>query len=283
MSGKERKMDVDEIEDTKTGELKLHQLPEFTGKKEGLRYFLQKIRMYLLINKKSYDDDDKKIVYTLSFKKGTEAGSWASEFIEDAKGKTPFNLGMWDNFLILLKEVFEPYDAPTDALESIKTLRMGNNTADDHNATFKTLLTKSKLPKDSPMIIDYYQETLSLPLQRRIMSLENPPTTLQDWYKWAAKLNYNFRRMQRILGQSKDNHNQNSGGNTKTKPRKTWNFQLKEKDPNTMDVDALTLEKRNEIMKKELCFGCGEQGHISRDCLKKKKTSSSSTSQAPPP
>jgi hypothetical protein len=119
---------------------------------------------------------------------------------------------------------------------------MGNNTADKHNAIFKTLLTKSKLPKDFLMIVDYYRETLSLPLQRRIMSLENPPETLKDWYKWSAKLDHNYRRMQRILGRSKDN-NKNSGGNTKNEPRKTWNFQRKEKDPNTMDVDTLTLEK----------------------------------------
>jgi Domain of unknown function (DUF4939) len=112
-------MDVDPTEDTKAGELKLHQPPEFTGKKEDLKYFLQKIRMYLLINKKTYNEDDKKIIYTLSFfKKGTKAGSWATEFIKDAEEKKLFSLGMWDDFLTNLKEVFEPYNAPADALKA---------------------------------------------------------------------------------------------------------------------------------------------------------------------
>jgi hypothetical protein len=45
-------MDVDKTE-TRIGELKLHQPSEFTGKKDDLKYFLQKVRMYLLINKKT--------------------------------------------------------------------------------------------------------------------------------------------------------------------------------------------------------------------------------------
>ena len=38
-----------------------------------------------------------------------------------------------------------------------------------------------------------------------------------------------------------------------------------------MDVDTMTVEKCKEAMKKELCFGCGKPGHLSRDCPDKKK------------
>jgi Zinc knuckle len=118
------------------------------------------------------------------------------------------------------------------------------------------------------------------------MTLDNPPDT-DDWYKWSAKLDHNFRKMRRIVRKSRDNNNsnnKNSKGNTKYEPKRTWNFQRKEKDPNAMDVDALTLEKRNEMMRKGLCFNCEEQGHLSKDCPKKKKVSNSQTppSYSPP-
>ena len=43
------------------------------------------------------------------------------------------------------------------------------------------------------------------------------------------------------------------------------------KDPNAMDVDALSIKQREEAMKKGACFGCGEIGHISRNCPKKRQ------------
>ena len=44
-----------------------------------------------------------------------------------------------------------------------------------------------------------------------------------------------------------------------------------------MDIDAMTTEQQDEAMKKGLCFGCGKQGHLSRDCLTKKRPAMSST------
>jgi len=287
MAGGSTDIVMDDKTETKPGELKLHQPPEFTGKKDDLKYFLQKVRMYLLINKRNYDDDEKKIIYTLSFfKEGTEAGAWSSEFFAEAEKKEPIDLGTWNNFVASLKEAFEPYNAPADALESLKALRMGDKTADEHNAVFKTLLTQSKIPKDASTTIDLYRDSLTIPLQRRIMTLENVPETLENWYKWSAKLDHNFRKMQRVVGKARDSNNSknsNSKGNPKYEPKKNWNFPRKERDPNAMDVDALTLEKRNEMMKKGLCFGCGEQGHLSRDCPKKKKPSTPSQTSSTPP
>lgn len=49
-------------------------------------------------------------------------------------------------------------------------------------------------------------------------------------------------------------------------PRRVWNFQKKERDPNAMDVDAMNVERRDEMMKKGLCFKCGKPGHISKNC-----------------
>ena len=33
-----------------------------------------------------------------------------------------------------------------------------------------------------------------------------------------------------------------------------------------MDVDAMSIEHRNELMKKGACFKCEEPGHLAKDC-----------------
>ena len=57
----------------------------------------------------------------------------------------------------------------------------------------------------------------------------------------------------------------------KTGKQQTWSnyFDRKktreEKDPNAMDIDAMSTEKRAALMKKGACFICEETGHLARD------------------
>ena len=147
---------------------------------------------------------------------------------------------------------------------------MGNNSIKDHNTKFRMLLTKSKLNKTSPAIIDYYQETLNLPLQKRLLGLELPLTTLQEWYNKSTKYNNLFQKIQWIIGWGRPNNDK------KEEPkRKFWTFT--KKDPNVMDVDLLSTEKRDKAMRKGLCFGYRKLGHLNQDCPDKKKTTTAYT------
>ena len=44
-----------------------------------------------------------------------------------------------------------------------------------------------------------------------------------------------------------------------------------------MDFNPMTTQEREDIMRKGLCFGCKEPGHISRNCPKKNQ------GRTPPP
>jgi hypothetical protein len=164
------------------------------------------------------------------------------------------------NFKHDLQEAFAPYDSPGDALKKMKTLQMKkDDSIDEHIAKFRMMVSESKLDKSSPVIINLFQETLAMPLQRRILTLESPHKKLKDWYEWATKLDHQWRRMMRILGQNNTNQGQ---GRARPSNRR---FFKREKDPNTMDINSLSVDKRNRLMKDGKCFICQKTGHMAKD------------------
>ena len=116
--------------------------------------------------------------------------------------------------------------------------------------------------KELISVIDYFRQMLPINLQRKIMLPDNPPITLEDWYKWTKQVDNTYKKTQRMLGRIPEKKD------TKEEPKKHWNFP--KKDPNAMDVDVMTMEQRTEAMKKGLCFGCGKHGHLNEDCPDKK-------------
>ena len=94
------------------------------------------------------------------------------------------------------------------------------------------------------------------------MLLDNPPVTLDDWYKWTKQVDNTYKKTQRMLGRVP------AKTETKDELKKRWSFPRK--DPNTMDIDSMMTEQRAEAMKKGLCFGCGKHGHLNKDCPDKK-------------
>jgi hypothetical protein len=45
-----------------------------------------------------------------------------------------------------------------------------------------------------------------------------------------------------------------------------WWGTSKRKDPNAMDVDALTMEERGMLLRQGKCFHCKKTGHMAKDC-----------------
>ena len=259
----------DDNTSTKITEKKINMPKPFTGKREDLKKFIQDVLLYFVINRRVYNTDEDKIVFTMSFMEEGDAASWKEQFVDEKLKAGSLNLGTWDEFEELLKKAFTPYDAPGDALDEMKALRYKGVSIEDHVAKFKRAATKSGLSENSAAIIDYFRESLSIPLQKKIMTLENPPTTFEKWCDWAMKMDNNFKKMQRAIDRARGKTVDN--GKKKEEPPRHWNFPRR--DPNAMDIDAMTIEQRNEMMRKGLCFICEKPGHLGRNCPTKGQSS----------
>ena len=142
-----------------------------------------------------------------------------------------------------------------------------NGNIDEHVAKFgNTIWT----------IMNLFWETLPTPIQKQVMTCENPPTSLDQWYEKLTKFHSNWQKMQCIYRRKNQGTKQNNG-------KKKISFPIKkEKDPNAMDVDAMTMDERSQLMKKEACFNCKQIGHLSKDFPNKKQGPSPASFPGPP-
>ena len=131
-----------------------------------------------------------------------DAATWKEQVLDQAAddavavGATELNLGMYTAFEKALQESFQAYDAPGDALEQMKQLRMKqSDSIDDHIAKFKMLVVASKIGTESSVVVDLFRESLFVALQSRLLTLEVPPKTLDKWYTKARNLDNAWKRM----------------------------------------------------------------------------------------
>jgi hypothetical protein len=136
--------------------------------------FMQDVFVYLKVNKMTYDNDDKKISFILSYLTGGDAAVWKQQFIQtkieesvDANNDKP-DWGSYKEFVEALKKTFQPYDEPAEALEDMKKLRLGDGSITEHNSRFRLLVSQTGM-KDSLALTDLYRETLPWGLQSPII------------------------------------------------------------------------------------------------------------------
>jgi Ty3 transposon capsid-like protein len=228
---------------TKTLEnIKLNPPTPFTGKRTNFILFMQDVYVYLKVNKATYDNDDKKISFILSYLTGGDAAVWKQQFIqtkieesEEAKTDEP-SWRTYKEFIEALKKMFQPYDEPGEALEEMKKLRLGDGSIMEHNSRFRLLVSQIGM-KDSPALTDLYQETLPWGLQSPIIRSEHPPKMLEEWYTKATNFYVGHQKAQCLF------RKQDKPTNNNAPPvQKKFSFPEK-KDSNAINIDRMSIEE----------------------------------------
>jgi hypothetical protein len=251
----------------------------FDGDRKKTETFLQECRVYLRINRGVYITDEDKIIFILSFMNSKEALRWKQTYLRAIL--TPdgdMNFPDIHTFISLLENYFQPTNIGQDAAHQLNLLKQGKKTAEEVLTEFRLLSSQAgyvaETATDHLHLIERVQRVLNASLVRKIRLMESPPTTIEGWIEKAIFFDNMYRSTMEVLEQKAKEERMTPRG--KTNPPKKFDYSnyfgnkntkitRERKDPDAMDVDAMSTEKRVALMKKGLCFICEKPGHLAKE------------------
>jgi hypothetical protein len=238
----------------KAKEYGMNKSTPFTGDQTKIRRFLQDCLGYLDINQGIYNTDWLKIGFILSYINNGKATNW-KEYYLDTLGDP--NTGMPNfptlvTFLADIWKAFQAADGVKDAVNRLETLRQDKKTAEELNTEFLQIVGQAGMDRKTPLdylhLIRYYRKMLEPRLSHRIFFSDDVPKTIDGWMKKAIQFDTNWRMGNLFFNQDiKANPSKQKADTHKSNGNACWWRTNKRKDPNAMDVNALTM--------KECCWG----------------------------
>ncbi|PAV17366.1 hypothetical protein PNOK_0743000 [Pyrrhoderma noxium] len=234
-------------------EISINKPPIFTGATNRARKWLADVRAYLMLNQAVYNNDEKRILFALSYMRSTdynsglsEAEKWADLWMEQHWN----NLGLWADFEQAFKDRFITSDEAGEAIRELNKLKVKNQKYDEYINTFQMLARQAKITEYNALM-PYFLQGLPTKLVESAYNSTQLPDTMDKWYDYVRKIGIQWNNMNQLL--------QGRGITVKSPTVK---------DPDAMDVDRVQLSKnqRTEYLKEGKCFNCGRKGHISRNC-----------------
>jgi hypothetical protein len=150
-------------------------------------------------------------------------------------------------------------------------LKQGKKTAEELITEFLQIVRQAGMDRrtssDHFHFIGYFRKALEPRLSCKIFFSDNVPKTIDGWIERAIQYNTNWKMKSLFFNQDMKASSSKKANTNKSNGNACWWRTTERKDPNAMDVDALTMEERAMLLRQGKCFCCKKTGHMTMDCL----------------
>ncbi|KAG2023242.1 hypothetical protein CC2G_000915 [Coprinopsis cinerea AmutBmut pab1-1] len=250
----------------------------FNGNRYHYQAFRDAVDLFFITDDK-HDTDQKKIAFVLALLDEGEARIWRTNYLRQCRKNGKLDLGNFDELLKKLDDTFKQPEEEDEALFALNNMKQRPNERAEQTITRfreQASLAGLDLTKNDRIAIDYLKDVLDPGLVDKVSLDVREPDTFEEWVKLAIKYDRVYRRNKLLKSLGKRGNTPNFRKTLSAFARSTRNNS--ERDPDAMDIDAISTDERTRMMKTGSCFYCREQGHIAKECPKKRKDRNSSTS-----
>jgi len=100
-----------------------------------------------------------------------------------------------EEFLTILKKEFGGGEEESMKAAESRKMEQGGRTMEEYIQEFKRAARGSRY-KERPLIKEF-KRGMNRGIRRKLMEVENPPTSIEQWYRRAMALDRNWRESQR--------------------------------------------------------------------------------------
>jgi len=133
---------------------------------------------------------EEQVQWILSYVQGGSADVWKENVMEELEsGEIEYESA--EEFLTSLRKEFGGGEEELVKVAELRKLEQGGRTMEEFVQEFKRAVRESGY-KGRPLV-EEFKRGMNRGIQRKLMESENPPTSIEQWYRRATALNRDWR------------------------------------------------------------------------------------------
>ena len=261
----------------------------FNGEAGRVGGFITACRLYIKMKLRG-NTVEEQIQWVLTYVQGGSADVWKENMMEELEaGEVEYESA--EEFFIVLKKEFGAGEEELAKAAELRKMEQGEKTMEEFVQEFKRAARGSGY--EGRPLIEEFKRGINGGIRRKLMEVENPPTSIEQWYRRAAALDRNWRESRRE--EERLRGKKEVGGGTQKQERQNLPRPLVWQRRQPLPQQATTgpapmegVERTNvvvvrgqgqgagiplrrdpfamDIDRGRNCYACGGFGHMARHC-----------------
>ena len=165
----------------------------FNGKARKVGGFVTTCRLYLRMKMREVMVEEQ-VFWILSHMQGGSADIWKENVMEELEaGEMEYE--MVEEFLTVLKKKFGGGEEESVKVVELRKMEQRGRTMEEFVQEFKRVVRESRY--EGRPLMEEFKRGMNGGIRRKLMEVENPPTSIEQWYRRAMALDRNWRESRR--------------------------------------------------------------------------------------